>query len=374
MTQKKAKPPGAADLVARTLRPEVLAMSAYHVADATGMVKLDAMENPYSLPEGLRAELGRLVAQAPLNRYPDAAAARLCAALKSSMQVPATMEVLLGNGSDELIQLLALACARPGAKMLGTEPSFAMYPVVARSCGLEFVGVPLANDFALDTGATVESLQRHAPALAFLAYPNNPTGNLFATDALERVIRNAPGIVVIDEAYHPFAQTSFLPRLAEFPNLLVMRTLSKLGLAGLRLGVLIGAPCWIDELNKLRLPYNVNVLTQVVAERVLASKDVLEAQAAAIRAARAKLLAGLRNIKTVEAFASAANFIMFRTPKADNVFEALKKRGVLIKKLAGSHPALADCLRVTVGTAAENAAFLDALNQSIHPQPSAPGT
>lgn len=368
MTQAKiATLPEEANLVARTLRKEVLEMSAYHVADAAGMVKLDAMENPYSLPENLRNELGRLVTEAPLNRYPDPQASRLCAALKASMQVPAGMGLLLGNGSDELIQLLALACARPGAKMLGVEPSFAMYPIVARSCGLQFVGVPLTRNFALDTTAVIESLQRHAPALVFLAYPNNPTGNLFAAETLERVIRNAPGIVVIDEAYHPFAQTSFLPRIAEFPNLLVLRTLSKLGLAGLRLGMLIGAPCWIDELNKLRLPYNVNVLTQLVAERVVASEDVLAGQAAAIRAARDELLAKLRNIDGVEAFTSHANFILFRISGAGRVFAGLMKRGVLIKNLAGAHPALADCLRVTVGTAPENAAFLAALEQSICP-------
>ena len=353
------------DLVARTLRKDVLEMCAYHVPDAAGMVKLDAMENPYSLPASLREELGQLAANAPLNRYPDPEASRLRSALRASMQVPDGMELLLGNGSDELIQLLALACARPGTTMLGLEPSFAMYAIVARACGLKFLGIPLGRDFSLDTRAVVAALQEHTPAMVFIAYPNNPTGNLFDVHAIEQIIRSAPGIVVIDEAYHPFAQASFMARLPEFPNLLVMRTLSKLGLAGLRLGVLVGQPAWITELNKLRLPYNVSTLTQVVAEHVLSREEVLQRQADAIRKARGQLLERLRTIDGVEAFESAANFILLRVARAETVFEVLKSRGVLIKKLAGSHPSLADCLRVTVGTPAENEAFVDAIIQAI---------
>jgi len=349
------------DLVRRTLRDEVLSTSAYHVAEAAGMVKLDAMENPYPLPAALQEELGRLAARAPLNRYPDADATRLRAALKASLDVPDGVQLMLGNGSDELIQVLALACARPGAVMLGVEPSFAMYPIVARTCGLRFVGVPLRADFSLDADAVIAALRRERPALVFIAYPNNPTGNRFDERAIERIIAAAPGIVVVDEAYHPFAQATFLARLGEHPNLLVMRTLSKLGLAGLRLGVLIGAADWIAELNKLRLPYNVNVLTQLFAEHILKHDDVLREQAAAIRSSRAQLFERLQQVPGVHAYPSDANFILFRVAGADAVFEALKRGGVLIKKLAGSHPALTDCLRVTVGTPDENAAFLDAL-------------
>jgi histidinol-phosphate aminotransferase len=349
------------DLVKRTLRDEVLATVAYHVPDAGGMIKLDAMENPYPLPAALQDELAGLAARAPLNRYPDADASSLRAALKESIGVPDGMESMLGNGSDELIQILALACARPGAVMLGVEPSFAMYPIVARTCGLRFAGVPLRADFSLDVDAVLAALHREQPALVFIAYPNNPTGNRFDEQAIERVIAAAPGIVVIDEAYHPFAQATFLPRLRAHPNLLVTRTLSKLGLAGLRLGVLIGAPDWIAQLNKLRLPYNVNVLTQLFAEHILKHDDVLREQAAAIRSSRAQLFAQLQQTAGVEAFPSDANFVLFRIGGADAVYEALRCRGILVKKLAGSHPALTDCLRVTVGTPAENAAFLDAL-------------
>ncbi|MGH8666214.1 MAG: histidinol-phosphate transaminase [Burkholderiales bacterium] len=347
--------------VARIVREDIRSLRPYSVPESAGMVKLDAMENPHALPPALRAQLGELASAVALNRYPDPLARELKAALREYMQVPDAMELVLGNGSDEIIQLLALGCARPGGSMLGVEPSFAMFPLIARVCGLQFVGVPLRADFSLDTDAVIVAMARHRPALVFLAYPNNPTGNLFDAAAIERIVRAAPGLVVIDEAYHPFAQASFMPRLQEFPNLVLMRTLSKLGLAGLRLGMLIASPEWSVQFEKLRLPYNVNALSQVVATRVLRSAHVLEAQAAEIRNERSRLAAKLQAMPGVEVYPSQANFLLFRVPGAPAVCAALNASGILIKNLAGAHPALENCLRVTVGTAAENDAFLAAL-------------
>lgn len=347
------------------IREELLALRAYHVPDARGMVKLDAMENPYAMPEGLRDELARLVREAHLNRYPDPSGAALRQRLREVMQVPEGMEILLGNGSDEIIQMLCLAVARPGAVVMGVDPSFVMFRMIATIAGLRFESVPLGPGFALDRKAMFAALERHRPALTFLAYPNNPTGNLFDPDDMEEVIRRAPGLVVVDEAYTAFAGTSFMGRLAAHPNLVVMRTLSKLGLAGLRLGFLVGRPEWIAEIDKLRLPYNINVLTQAVAERALAHAEVLNEQAAAIRIARAVLLEELMAVPGVEALPSAANFILFQVPDVDAVFAGLKERGVLVKNLNGSHPRLAGCLRVTVGTPEENRAFLDALRATL---------
>jgi len=343
------------------IRDEIRALSAYHVPDAAGMVKLDAMENPYALPPAVRDEIAACVRDAALNRYPDPGARELKMRLRETMQVPAGMELVLGNGSDELIQMLALAVARPGAVMLGCEPSFTMFRMIAAFAGLRYIGVPLTAQFALDMPKTVAAIEAHRPALLFIAYPNNPTGNLFDVTALERVIAAVPGLVVIDEAYHAFAGKSFMPRLAEFPNLLVMRTVSKLGLAGLRLGLLAGREEWLRHIDKLRLPYNVNVLTQLVAATVLRHRAVLDEQAAAIRAARAHLLRELRRMAGTEAYDSDANFILFRVADANQVFNGLKARGVLIKNLDGAHPLLAGCLRVTVGTPDENVRFLDAL-------------
>jgi histidinol-phosphate aminotransferase len=347
------------------IRDEVRSISAYHVPDSRGLIKLDAMENPYSLPAELREQIAGLASEASLNRYPDPGAAALKAQLREAMHVPEGMDLLLGNGSDELIQILALAVNRPLAVLLGVEPSFVMFRMVAAFTGIRYVGVPLTPEFALDVQPLQAAVREHQPALTFIAYPNNPSGNLFDAEAIHALIDASPGLVVVDEAYHAFAGRSFLPELARYPNLLVMRTLSKLGLAGLRLGMLIGRAGWLSELDKLRLPYNVNILTQQIAACVLRRPDVLEAQAQAICGARTRLLAGLQSLPGVRAFPSHANFILFRAPRADAVFAGLKARGVLIKNLSGSHPSLIDCLRVTVGTAEENERFLSALQQSL---------
>ena len=331
------------------------------------MVKLDAMENPYRLPPELCSAIAARVAGAAINRYPDPGARELKAQLRAAMQIPADMEIVLGNGSDELMQMLALALAKPGAVMLGLEPSFVMFRMTATFARMRYVGVSLNADFTIDAQKTTAAIEQHQPALIFIAYPNNPSGNLFAADTIARIINAAPGVVVVDEAYHAFAGRTFMPRLAEFPNLLLMRTVSKLGLAGLRLGLLAGRSAWLRHVDKVRLPYNVNVLTQLVASEVLQHRDVLEAQAAAICAARARVLTELQRLRGVETYVSDANFILFRVAKADQVFSGLKQRGVLIRSLDGTHPLLADCLRVTVGTPDENARFLSALTAILNP-------
>jgi histidinol-phosphate aminotransferase len=346
------------------IRDEIRALSGYHVADATDMVKLDAMENPYRLPEEMRGRIGDIVARAEINRYPDPGAGRLKAALREVLHIPAGIDLLLGNGSDEIIQMLTLATARPGAIVMSVDPTFVMFRLIAAFCGVRYVGVPLTADFALDTERMVAAVEEHRPALIFIAYPNNPTGNLFDEAAIDRVIDAAPGLVVIDEAYHAFAGRSYMSRLAGHSNLLVMRTLSKSGLAGLRLGLLAGSREWLRHVDKVRLPYNVSVLTQLVAEEALRHHPLLDEQAAAIKAERTRVHHELERMPGTQPFASDANFILFRTGAAERTFDGLKRRGVLVKNLHGSHPALAECLRVTVGTPEENDRFLAALRES----------
>lgn len=330
------------------------------------MVKLDAMENPYALPQELRDEIARLVADAAINRYPDAGAHELKQRVREVTCLPQGMDVLLGNGSDEIIQLLAMAVAKPGAVLLSVEPSFVMYKMIATFTGMQYVGVPLTEDFELDLAATLAAIRRHQPALVFLAYPNNPTGNLFDAAAIAQIIEAAPGLVVVDEAYYAFASDSFIPQLPRYSNLLVMRTFSKLGMAGLRLGFLAGSTTWLEQLEKLRLPYNVGVLPQLVAAKLLQHHDVLLQQAAQIRGGRAWLYDRLVGTVGVRAYPSEANFILFRVTHAGKVFEGLKRRGILIKNLHGAHPALDHCLRVTVGTPEQNEQFIVALQESIH--------
>lgn len=352
------------DLITRLIRPEIRALKAYHVPDASGLIKLDAMENPYTWPEALKQEWLKLLCDVPINRYPDPAAQALRAQLKQSLDVPKGMEVLLGNGSDELIQLILMGVARPDAVVLAPQPTFVMYQMIATFVGMQFVGVPLANDFALDLEAMRAAIKKHRPAVVFLAYPNNPTGNLFDAQAIEALLRESPGLVVVDEAYHAFAQQSFMNRLEKYDNLLVMRTLSKQGLAGLRLGILAGDPDWLAECDKLRLPYNINSLTQASAVFALQHKDVLDDQAARLRLERERLFKSLGALSGVQVWPSAANFILFRvtTTPAPTVFEGLRQRGVLIKNLNSMIPG---CLRVTVGTPQENNAFLAALRQTL---------
>ncbi|MDH3288065.1 MAG: histidinol-phosphate transaminase [Betaproteobacteria bacterium] len=348
------------------IRDDIRALTAYHVPDSSGMVKLDAMENPYGLPPALRARIARLVEDASLNRYPDPGAGQLKARLRVSFAVPEAAELLLGNGSDEILQMLVLAAARPGAVVLGVEPSFTMFRMISAFAGVRYVGVELRDDFGLDVGRLLAGIEQHRPGLIFLAYPNNPTGNLFDAAGIERIIAAAPGMVLIDEAYHAFADLSFMARVPQQTNLLVMRTLSKLGLAGIRLGVLAGRGEWIAQLDKLRLPYNVNTLTQVVACEVLQHEAVLTEQAAAIKLERGRLLRGLQEVPGLTAYPSDANFLLFRIGNAERVFDGLKQRGVLIKSLHGSHRLLANCLRVTVGTPQENDAFLAALTRTLN--------
>lgn len=347
------------------IRPQIKALSAYHVADAGRMIKLDAMENPYHLPEQLIAQWLQKMAQAELNRYPDPQATVLRDALRSYMQVPDGQALILGNGSDELIQMMAMAVAQPGRAILAPEPGFVMYKMIATFVGMEYIGVPLREDFSLDLPAMLAAIKQHQPALIFLAFPNNPTANLFDEPAMLEIIKTSKGLVIVDEAYHPFAGESFMSRLGQFENLLVMRTVSKMGLAGLRLGLLAGSPKWINEFDKVRLPYNINILTQISAKFALDHADVFEKQAAEIRQQRGWLLDELKKIPDLVVYPSRANFILLRLQKADanKVFESLKKNGVLIKNLDPAGGALKQCLRVTVGAPDENRAFVAALKK-----------
>ena len=349
------------------IRPEIRALKAYHVPDATGLIKLDAMENPYFWPDALKREWLDTLQPVALNRYPDPEARRLRARLCTALAIPNGMEPLLGNGSDELIQIILMAVARPGAVVLAPTPTFVMYEMIATFTGMKFAGVPLAPDFSLDMPAMLKEIEKVRPAVIFLAYPNNPTGNLFSRADIVCVIERAPGLVVLDEAYHAFAGQSFMDQLDKYDNLLVMRTLSKQGLAGLRLGVLAGPRPWLEEFNKVRLPYNIGVLTQASAEFALAHFMHLDEQAGLIRAERESLLKSLTALKGIRAWPSQTNFILFRVEqgKADRVFEGLRQRGVLIKNMNSAGGMLKDCLRVTVGTPEETAAFMKALEASL---------
>ena len=353
------------------LRPEARALSAYHVPESKGFIKLDAMENPYAWPKDTLDACVQQLRWAEPDRDPDPVCAALKAALKAANGVPGGAELLLGNGSDEIIQMLLMAL-NPGATVMAPEPTFVMYRQISLSLGLPFASVPLrAEDFSLDGEAFLLAIEQRQPTIIFLAYPNNPTGNLFDPAAIERILAAAPGLVVVDEAYAPYAGASFMGLVGRHPNLLVMRTLSKLGLAGLRLGFMAGPPEWIAEFDKLRLPYNINVLTRISAEFALAHHEVFAAQVAAILRDRGALMAELQHIEGIKVYASQANFILLRLLRheAPAVFAALKAAGILIKNLHPHGGVLSQCLRVTVGTPEENQRFLAAFRQIMSELP-----
>lgn len=353
----------------KVIRPEIQAMHAYPVSDATGMVKLDVMESPYRLPEPLAAEIGALVAKLAMNRYPVPSAEKLRALIREVMQVPTGCDVLLGNGSDECIQYITASIACEGAVVMAPAPSFAMFSMHALFYRLRFVGVPLREDFSLDLEAFIAAMEKEKPALVWLAFPNNPTGNAFAVADIERILRAAPGLVVLDEAYQPFAGATFMPRLAEFENMVVMRTVSKIGMAGLRLGYVSGRPEWLDAFNKTRSPFNINVLTEAVAIKLLQNKNLLDAQAAQVLAERERLRPVLERLTGLEVFPSAANFLLARVAggkgAGTRVFENMKAQGVLVKDFSGGHPLMDNCLRLTIGTPDENRAMVAALREAL---------
>lgn len=363
--------------IEKWIRPEIRALSAYHVPDPGDLIKLDAMENPYRWPDELITQWLDVIRDVELNRYPDPSARVLKQHLRESMDVPDDAEILLGNGSDELIQMIMMAMSgkdksgndAAGKKhsVLSVEPGFVMYKMIATFMDMPYIGVPLQEDFSLDEDALFASIKEHQPAVIFLAYPNNPTSNLFDEKVIRKIIDVAPGVVVVDEAYHAFADKSFMPMLNEYDNLLVMRTVSKMGLAGLRLGLLAGKAEWLNEFDKVRLPYNINILTQASAEFAIKNRHVLDQQTQQICADRENLFNELSQIKNITVYPSQANFILVRVEqgKADNMFNTLKEQGVLIKNLNPAGGLLKDCLRITVGTADENKALLKFFKQAL---------
>jgi histidinol-phosphate aminotransferase len=351
-----------------TIRQDVKSMHAYAIQDSRGLIKLDAMENPFRLPPELQQQLGERLGRVAINRYPVQSTADVVAALSKFVDLPSGCQLILGNGSDELIDILSVACNRPGATLLSPLPGFVMYQMSAQLRGLNFVGVPLTADFELDESAMLAAIEHHRPALTYIAYPNNPTANLFSDAIIDRIVAAVgaqDGLVVFDEAYQPFSSRTWMPRMALHPHVLVMRTLSKFGLAGVRLGYLCGHAALIDEVDKVRPPYNISVLNAEATLFALDHADEYARQAALLRQERSRIRASLAAMPGVQVFPSEANMILVRVPDSAHCFAGMKARGVLVKHIAGLHPLLANCLRLTVGTPDENDAMIRALKESL---------
>jgi histidinol-phosphate aminotransferase len=300
-----------------------------------------------------------------INRYPAERTDDLRAALARHARLPEGCALTLGNGSDELMTMLSMACDVPGAVFMAPVPGFVMYAMSAALQGVRFVGVPLTADFELDEAAMLAAVREHRPSLIYLAYPNNPTANLWDDAVIDRIIEAAPGLVVMDEAYQPFAARDSLGRLQRFPHVMLMRTMSKFGLAGVRIGYLIGRRELVGEIEKLRPPFNVSVLNAEAGLFALEHADEYARQATTIRSERERVQSELRAVPGVRPYPSQANMILVRVGDAAGVFERLKQRRILVKNVSGLHPLLANCLRVTVGTPDENTLMIDALKASL---------
>jgi histidinol-phosphate aminotransferase len=354
--------------IAATIRQDVKSMHAYAIQPSAGFIKLDAMENPFALPPELQQELGQRLAKVAINRYPVQCVADVAAALAEHVSLPAGCKLIVGNGSDELIDILSVACNRPGATVLAPLPGFVMYEMSAKLRGLNFVGVPLTADFELDADAMVAAVEQHRPAITYIAYPNNPTANLWSDAVIERIVAAVgaqQGLVVFDEAYQPFSSRTWMHRMAAHGHVLVLRTMSKFGLAGVRIGYLCGAAALIDEIDKVRPPYNVSALNAECTLFALQHAGEYARQAALLKGERTRLQAALKGTAGVQAFPSEANMILVRVPDSKRTFQGMKAHGVLVKHIAGLHPLLANCLRLTVGAPNENDAMLQALKASL---------
>ncbi|MBL0089452.1 MAG: histidinol-phosphate transaminase [Ideonella sp.] len=356
------------DTMSRVIRRDIQDMHAYAVQSSAGMVKLDTMENPYRLPDALRQALGERLGQVAINRYPAERGDDLKAALATHAGMPDDCAIMLGNGSDELISLLSLACDVPGAVAMAPVPGFVMYGMSAALQGLRFVGVPLTAEFELDEAAMLAAIEGHKPSLLYLAYPNNPTANLWDDGVIDRCIEavgRVKGLVVMDEAYQPFAARDSLARMKRHPHVLLMRTMSKFGLAGVRIGYLMGRRELVTEIDKLRPPFNISVLNAEAGLFALEHADEYGRQAAVIRSERERVFAELAALPGVHPFPSQANMILTRVPDAAGAFSGMRQRGVLVKNVSALHPLLSNCLRLTIGTPDENAQMIAALVASL---------
>ena len=349
------------------VHPQIRELRAYQTVPFTGSVKLDAMESPYGIPGSLNSNLQKLLGSIDVNRYPDPDAAELKQRLRDIFQISDSYLITLGNGSDELLQIIQLLVGGYGRTILAPQPSFSMYEIIARYTRAQYIGVDLDANFELPESRWLEAVEKHQPACVFFAYPNNPTGNFFNPSLIERTAELINGVVISDEAYFAYSGRSLLSAMARHENLAIVRTLSKSGLAGLRLGYMISHPVWAIEFEKLRMPYNVGILNQACATFALDHWDEICSGIDRVLSERNRLSEALSAFKKFLVYPSETNFITVQVTgtTAMQVFDGLKDRGVLIRKLAGMHPMLENHLRISVGSPEENDALISALTEVL---------
>ncbi len=344
----------------RLLRPHLRDFMPYHSArheagSEQGMILLDANENNFGSPISGR-----------LHRYPDPLQQALKKKIADWKNSPAD-NLFLGNGSDEAIDLLMRAFGEPGTdKILIMPPTYGMYAVSARLNNLTVIEVPLRPDFQIDVPLILKKLNEEANIkLIFICSPNNPTGSLFKEDQIELIVNAFNGLVIIDEAYIDFSDSAgWLPRLNQFPNLIVLQTFSKAwGLAGVRLGMAWGNEAVIHVLNSIKPPYNVSALTQKAVLQALNNREQVESSVQKIKTEREKLSMALAKLSFVnKVFPSQANFVLVKLNNADRIYRHLRQNGILVRNRSGIVHC-PSCLRISIGLPEENRQLLKVLKQ-----------
>lgn len=335
-------------------KKNVRSLKPYKAEEIPCIAKLDANESPYCIDVKLSPDVLK-----KLHRYPDPDAKLLKTAIAKDLQV-GKENILLGNGSDELIYYLIITFGGP---VLFPVPTFSMYGIISQALGENFIAVPLDKGFDLDTDKMLAAIKKHKPKLIFLSSPNNPTGNCFSADRILKIIEASKGIVVVDEAYQPFSsEKGFLPLLDDYANLTIMRTLSKIGFAALRTGFMVADRGLINEVNKARLPFNLNALSQAIALDSFKQKKAVAGVIKSIATEKDRLIEAMAGMNGITPYPSEANFILFRVANADLIYKKLLQSGVLVRNLSG---AVKNALRVTVGTPDENNMFIKSLEKAL---------
>jgi histidinol-phosphate aminotransferase len=350
--------------LANLVRPNVKSLKAYHVDNHDCKIKLHANENPFQLPSEILDLISYSFKDFQFNRYPDPACKSLRETISKITDIPA-QNLVVGNGSDELLQLILQVFCEPGDGVAFPDPSFAMYSILAKSMDLKPVPFSLNDQWDFKAESFLDLAEKTKTKVVFFSYPNNPTGNCFSAVEIEKALNNFKGIVVLDEAYFDFAQKTFKNHLETNNNLILLRSLSKIGLAALRVGFAAAPPLIIEELNKIRLPYNSNSVSQMVAQEALNQFHLIQKQIDLIIQERNHLFNELSKIKEIEAFPSDSNFLLFKTSQnSSELFQKLAQNDILLRDLS-SHPRLKNCLRVTIGTPEENSNFLKEIKQIL---------
>jgi len=337
----------------RLINDSIRSLKAYHLEPESCVVKLNQNENPFDWPKAIKEEMGRFCVERPWNRYPPFIPETLKDALAVYAGAPKG-GVIVGNGSNEMLLVLLLSFVKRDAPVIICQPTFTVYRLLADGLGAKSVSVSLTASLEYDVPALVEAVKRNPASVIILCSPNNPTGSTIPEADLRKILHYHSGFCILDQAYVEFGGYNAMPLLREFPNLIVTRTFSKaFSGAGLRIGYLSGTPAVVNEINKIKLPYNINFFSEQVASVLLRNLRIVKERIVLITTERDALYAFLKTLPFDKVYPSGANFILVRCREKQGLFDSLKKKGILVRDVS-SYPMLENCLRISVGSAEEN--------------------